>query len=264
MTGGLAQLQLPASWRTLDFISDVHLDVGAPQTHGAWSAYMASTPADALFILGDLFEVWVGDDLLEQPQEHFAAQCALSLRQAGQRLKLFFMHGNRDFLVGAALLARCHATLLADPCLLRHADQSWLLSHGDALCLDDAPYLAFRQQVRSASWQEEFLARPLSERQALARQMRERSQQQQAQRWADGGGYAEVDAQAARSSLQQAGSSTLIHGHTHRPARHELGQGLAREVLSDWDAAAEPPRAQVLRLSIEAGQPARLERLNLA
>jgi UDP-2,3-diacylglucosamine hydrolase len=118
--------------------------------------------------------------------------------------------------------------------------------------------------VRSAIWQEEFLARPLSDRQALARQMRQRSQQQQAQRWADGGGYAEVDAQAARSSLQQASSNTLIHGHTHRPARHELGQGLAREVLSDWDAAAEPPRAQVLRLSIEAGQPARLERLNLA
>ncbi len=163
-----------------------------------------------------------------------------------------------------SLLARCHATLLADPCLISGAEQSWLLSHGDALCLDDVPYLAFRQQVRSAIWQEEFLARPLSERQALARQMRERSQQQQAQRWSDGGGYAEVDAQAARSSLQQASSSTLIHGHTHRPARHELGQGLAREVLSDWDAAAEPPRAQVLRLSLEAGQPARLERLNLA
>jgi len=267
MTGGLAQLQLPENWRTLDFLSDVHLDAGAPQTHAVWSSYMADSPADALFILGDLFEVWIGDDLLDapdaQPQADFVAQCVHSLRQAGQRLRLFFMHGNRDFLVGPALLARCHATLLADPCLLTSAGDSWLLAHGDALCLDDLPYQAFRQQVRSAAWQEAFLARPLSERQALARQMRERSQQQQAQRWADGGGYAEVDAQAARGSLQQAGSKTLIHGHTHRPARHELGQGLAREVLSDWDVQAQPPRAQLLRLHLEPGQPAQLERLNL-
>lgn len=262
MNSALAQLQLPISWRTLDFISDVHLDASAPQTQAAWSAYMAATPADALFILGDLFEVWVGDDLLEQPQERFAAQCVHSLSQAGQRLKLFFMHGNRDFLVGPALLARCQATLLDDPCLLLGQEQSWLLSHGDALCLDDEPYLAFRQQVRNPAWQKAFLARPLAERQEMARQVRERSQQQ-AQRWADGGGYAEVDAQAARDCLQLAGCSTLIHGHTHRPARHELGQGLAREVLSDWDAGVEPARAQVLRLSLQPGRPAQLERLNL-
>ena len=266
MAGGLAQLQLPSSWRILDFISDVHLEAGSPQTHAAWSAYMAGTPADALFILGDLFEVWVGDDLLQaspQPQAQFAAQCVDSLRQTGQRLKLFFMHGNRDFLVGPKLLAHCQATLLDDPCLLKTDAQSWLLSHGDALCLDDQPYLAFRQQVRSPAWQQAFLARPLAERQSLAREMRERSQAQQAQRWAEGGGYAEVDAQAARRILQQADSSTLIHGHTHRPARHELGQGLAREVLSDWDMQAQPPRAQCLRLRLGPGPSARLERLNL-
>lgn len=263
MTSGLRELELPASWHTLDFISDVHLDAQDPLTHAAWSAYMAATPADAVFILGDLFEVWVGDDLLDAPEPQFAAQCVESLSQAGRRLSLFFMHGNRDFLVGPALLERCHATLLSDPCLLRGAGQCWLLSHGDALCLDDQPYLTFRQQVRSAAWQQAFLARPLAERQALAREMRERSQQQQAQRWADGGGYAEVDAQAARSSLQQAGSKTLIHGHTHRPAHHDLGQGLAREVLSDWDAQAVPARAQVLRLSLQPGSSAQLERLSL-
>lgn len=263
MEAGLSELVAPEHWRTLDFISDIHLEPGSPQTHTLWADYITGTPADALFILGDLFEVWVGDDVLDQEPEGFAAQCTQTLAQAGRRLALFLMRGNRDFLMGARLMQRCHATALADPCRLLIHGQPWLLAHGDALCLDDKPYLEFRRQVRSQAWQAQFLARPLDERQALARQMRQHSQQQQALRSARGDGYAEVDAPAAVSNLQRAGASTLIHGHTHRPARHELGAGLAREVLSDWDAQDKPPRAQVLRLSLTQGRPVQLQRIEL-
>ena len=263
MSNSLRELKVPGHWRTLDFISDIHLEAQSPQTHAAWATYLATTPADAVFILGDLFEVWVGDDLLQEPNAVFAGQCVQSLRDAGQRLKLFFMHGNRDFLIGADFLAQCQASLLDDPCVLSTADQRWLLSHGDAWCLDDAPYLAFRAQVRSPAWQAQFLSQPLAQRQAMARQMREHSQRQQAERWQQGAGYVDVDQGAAKQALEQAGASTLIHGHTHRPARHDLGHGLAREVLSDWDAQATPPRAQVLRLSLPAGLAPRLERLPL-
>jgi UDP-2,3-diacylglucosamine hydrolase len=113
--------------------------------------------------------------------------------------------------------------------------------------------------VRSERWQQAFLGKPLAQRQDIARQLRAQSQQQQAQRWARGEGYAEVDAQAARQALQDAQAHTLIHGHTHRPARHELGDGLAREVLSDWDAQ----RAQVLRMTVTAQGDCVLQRLSL-
>jgi UDP-2,3-diacylglucosamine hydrolase len=169
------------------------------------------------------------------------------------------MHGNRDFLLGSQLLAHCQGQLLDDPCVLTVGKQRWLLAHGDALCLDDRSYLAFRAQVRSQPWQQAFLSKPLSQRQDIARQLRAQSQQEQAQRWARGEGYAEVDEQAARQALQDAQAHTLIHGHTHRPARHELGEGLAREVLSDWDAQ----RAQVLRLSRTAQGQCELQRLSL-
>jgi UDP-2,3-diacylglucosamine hydrolase len=259
VTAGLRELQAPETWRTLDFISDLHLHAGDAQTQEVWANYMASTPADALFILGDLFEVWVGDDLLHAPGQAFATECADVLRASGQRLALFLMHGNRDFLLGSQLLAHCQGQLLDDPCVLTVGKQRWLLAHGDALCLDDHSYLAFRAQVRSQPWQQAFLSKPLSQRQEIARQLRAQSQQEQAQRWARGEGYAEVDEQAARQALQDAQAHTLIHGHTHRPARHELGEGLAREVLSDWDAQ----RAQVLRLSRTAQGQCELQRLSL-
>jgi UDP-2,3-diacylglucosamine hydrolase len=194
-------------------------------------------------MLGDLFEVWVGDDALGTAS--FEQRCAQTLHQAANRLALFFMHGNRDFLVGPALMAHCRATLLADPAVLTFGGQRWLLSHGDALCLDDVDYLKFRQQVRGPAWQAAFLAKPLAERQAIARHMREQSQAHQ-QTAAD---YADVDSAAARQWLHAAGASTLIHGHTHKPGAHDLGDGLSRHVLSDWDAGATTPRADALRLS---------------
>ena len=243
----VAELAAAPAWRTVDFISDLHLSAGEPATFAAFQRYLDTTPADAVFILGDLFEVWVGDDVAGagQAEASFEDRCAGELRQAAQRLALFFMHGNRDFLVGPAFMAYCHATLLDDPTVLRFAGERWLLSHGDALCLADTDYMQFRRQVRSAAWQQSFLARPLPERQAIARGIR---QQREARKRA-GADYADVDAGAARQWLEVAKARTLIHGHTHKPAEHDLGDGFSRVVLSDWDAQAAVPRADVLRLS---------------
>lgn len=260
------ELDAPASWRTLEFISDVHLQAAEPATARMWAHYLSQTRADAVFILGDLFEAWIGDDLLgaDDPAADFARHCVQALQATSRRCALFFMHGNRDFLAGPALMQACGARQLDDPTVLVIDQKRYLLAHGDALCLDDPAYLQFRAQVRTAAWQQAFLAQPLPERQALARQMRQQSQEAQSKRHSGGLGYAEVDAAACRQALQQAGAATLLHGHTHRPARHDLGAGLSREVLSDWDAEGLPPRAQLLRLQRQAGQEPRLERCNLA
>lgn len=238
-----AEITAPASWRTVDFISDLHLQANEPATADVWRHYLGHTPAEAVFILGDLFEVWVGDDVARPAS--FESVCADTLAHAASQRDIFFMHGNRDFLVGDALMARCGTRLLADPCVLVFDNRRWLLSHGDALCLDDAPYQQFRRLVRSENWQADFLAKPLLERQAIARGLRQQSeaQKQTAAAWAD------ADDAMTRRWLADARASTLIHGHTHRPADHELGNGCQRVVLSDWDAAASPPRAQVLRLT---------------
>ena len=244
----LAEINAPASWCTVDFISDLHLQASEPSTFDAWRHYLQHTPADAVFILGDLFEVWVGDDVVNDTTANaprFEAQCAEILQTAGQRLALFFMHGNRDFLVGQALMAHCHAQLLHDPCTLVFMQQRWLLSHGDALCLDDEPYQQFRRLVRSAPWQTGFLDQPLAVRQAMARHMR---QQSEASKQATTT-FADADTAMALGWLADARAQTLIHGHTHQPADHVLNDHQRRVVLSDWDAAATPPRAEVLRLT---------------
>lgn len=239
-----AELVAPAAWRTVDLLSDLHLQADEPATFEAWRGYLATTPADALFILGDLFEVWVGDDAAALPG--FEAQCADLLRAASRRRPIFVMHGNRDFLVGADFAMRCGLTLLDDPTVLVLHGERWLLSHGDTLCLEDTDYLKFRAEVRTPAWQQAFLAQPLETRRTLARAMRTKSE---ARKSTPGMVWADVDAGAARDWLGRAKARTLIHGHTHRPAEHALGDGLRRIVLSDWDAAADPPRAQVLRLS---------------
>ena len=258
----MATLQAPAAWATVDFISDLHLRAEEPATFAAWANYLRSTPADAIFLLGDVFEVWVGDDVLSDPtsrqtlqDERFEARCVREMAAAAQRLSLFFMHGNRDFLVGQAMMTSCGASLLADPTVLAFSGQRWLLSHGDALCLDDTEYLQFRRQVHQPAWQDAFLAKPLAEREAIARSLRTQSEA----RKHSVATYADVDNAAARQWLQAAGAHTLIHGHTHRPATHDLGHGLQRVVLSDWDADATPPRAEVLRLNASG-----LQRLPLA
>ena len=238
------ELAAPSHWRTVDFMADLHLQATEPATVAAFEQYLQTTDANAVFILGDLFEVWVGDDAIDEPGSFEARGCA-ALQAASRRLQLYFMHGNRDFLAGAGFLARCGLSGLADPTVLSFCGQRYLLSHGDLLCLDDVDYQRFRLQARSAPWQERFLALPLAERRAQARGIRQVSEA----RKQSAAMYADVDGPAAAAWLRAAGASTLVHGHTHRPAEHALAPGLRRVVLSDWDAAAQPPRAEVLRLS---------------
>lgn len=237
------ELIAPSHWRTVDIISDLHLHPDDAATCAAWQHYLQHTPADAVLMLGDLFEVWVGDDALQAPGS-FESQCAATLQAASQRLALFFMAGNRDFLVGAAFAALCGVQLLADPTLFCWQGQCLLLSHGDALCLEDVDYQRFRLLARSAAWQAQFLAQPLATRRAQARSIRQESEA----RKQSGASYADVDSASAIAWLQATEAGILIHGHTHRPAQHQLTPHLQRVVLTDWDATAKPPRAQALRL----------------
>ena len=249
---GCATLDAPSHWRVVDVISDLHLKVSDTATFAAWQHYMAHTPADAVFILGDLFEVWVGDDVLNQPtgqNPSFEAQCQQVLASAAVRLSLYFMHGNRDFLLGKDFAQGALMALLADPTVLTFDAQRWLLTHGDALCLDDVDYQRFRAIVRHPAWQDDFLTRPLPERQRFARELRAQSESLKA----TSSTFADVDKAAARAWLHAASASVLIHGHTHRPGQERLQPlcepPLQRLVLSDWDASAQPPRLQALRLN---------------
>jgi UDP-2,3-diacylglucosamine hydrolase len=255
MAGATGVVSTPASWRAIDFISDLHLQAAHSATYEAWQHYMAHTPADAVFILGDLFEVWVGDDIVEAANDSEAAfirHCQHILQTTAQRLPVYFIHGNRDFLLGQDFAQACSMTLLPDPTVLNFDNQRWLLSHGDALCLGDVDYQQFRQQVRSRAWQADFLTKPLAQRQAIAHGLRTQSES----RKTSGASYADADKNMALQWINTAQATTLIHGHTHQPADHTLlsleGRPVRRLVLSDWDAEAVPPRLEVLRLALGA------------
>jgi UDP-2,3-diacylglucosamine hydrolase len=169
-------------------------------------------------------------------------------------MPVYFMCGNRDFLVGADLLKASGMHGLSDPTVLdlgatgNAQPTRILLSHGDALCLDDHDYLAFRAQVRQPEWQATFLAKPLAERQAYARDVRNKSEALKRSHTTQAAftGYADVDSQAAIAWLKTADAQVLLHGHTHKPAAHDLGDGLSRWVLSDWHADSQPPRLEVV------------------
>jgi len=236
-------------WDLIDFISDIHLRRDDAATAAIWRRYLLQTPADAVFILGDLFELWVGDDMVEQAGgASFESDCVQTMRQAASQRSVRLMCGNRDFLMGSRLLALTGAQALPDPCVLAIHGTRYLLSHGDALCTGDTEYQALRQRLRSAAWQQDFLGQTLAQRLALGRELRAQSQRVQEQR-SRSAQWFDVEADAARAWLVQNRCTRLIHGHTHQPGVHDLGDGLQRWVLSDWDARAEPPRAQVLRLS---------------
>lgn len=239
------ELIAPQGWRSIDFISDLHLCEAMPRTFDAWADHLRHTPADAVFMLGDLFELWVGDDMRSRP---FEQRCLDVLAEAASRRHTAFMAGNRDFLLGGAMLRDSGMAALPDPTLLSAWGRRVLLSHGDALCLDDKPYQAFRAEVRSARWQQQFLARPLAERLAIAAQIRQASQANHERRQFDGDAGADVDFAEAVAWLQKMDAHELVHGHTHRPGSETLAPGYERHVLSDWDLDTAQ-RAQVLRLS---------------
>ena len=250
----MPQLIAPAHWHTVEFISDLHLDPGEPATVQAWRDYLASSTADAIFLLGDIFEVWVGDDALLEPAS-FEAECASTLRATSAKRSLFFMVGNRDFLAGDAFLQATGMTGLADPTVLVWGERRIVLSHGDALCLDDMEYQKFRTISRSAAWQQQLLSQPLAVRRAIGKSARSESEQ----RKQSAAPYADADTAMSTAWLEQAQAQWLIHGHTHRPAEHSLppdaqGQARTRIVLSDWHIDSHVHRAEVLRVTQQGWQ----------
>jgi UDP-2,3-diacylglucosamine hydrolase len=240
-------LQAPSQWQAIDLVSDLHLCAALPKTFAAFAQHLIHTPADAVFILGDLFEVWVGDDM---GALGFERNCVELLAQVAHQKPLGLMVGNRDFLLGPAFFAQTGCWSLPDPTALSAWGQQVLLSHGDALCLSDLPYQAFRKQVRSAAWQAEFLARPLADRLQIAADIRRASQ---GRRQFDGAADADLDIPAMLALLRRTSAPTLVHGHTHRPGSETLAPGFERHVLSDWDLD-HGQRAEVLRWTAQGLQ----------
>ena len=233
-------LRLADSCASVAFVSDLHLCEEVPHTAAAFSGLLASFEHDALFILGDLFEAWVGDELLDSP---FEARCAQQLAALAARIPVHVMRGNRDFLLGPRFFEETGSMELADPTVLCGFGERLLLTHGDALCVDDTGYQRFRAEVRSLDWQQEFLSRPFEARLAAAKQMRMASLAHQAASLA----WVDADAHLAAQWMQDARAETLVHGHTHRPSSGPLGPVPLRHVLSDWDLDhAHAHRAEVM------------------
>lgn len=218
--------------RTL-FISDLHLDESRPAIVAQFERFLDEVVpgADALYILGDLFEYWVGDDAIALP---FPARIAARLKAAAARVPVSFMHGNRDFVAAAGFSAGTGARLIADPTEIDLYGTRTLLLHGDTLCTDDAAYQAFRAQVRDPRWQAAALARPIDERIAIAQEMRLKSEgAKQGKAMA----IMDVASAAVERAFAESGCTQMIHGHTHRPARHVHSVGgveRVRWVLADW------------------------------
>jgi UDP-2,3-diacylglucosamine hydrolase len=215
------------------FVSDLHLDDARPHIVDDFERFCAgeARSADALYILGDLFEAYIGDD----DDAALNARVARALRGAADAgAPVYFVVGNRDFLLGEAYARRCGMGLVDDGAVIDLHGTPTLILHGDVLCTDDDAYLAFRKQVRDPAWQQAFLARPLRERRAFAAQARDASR---AHTSSTDMAIMDVNPQAVENALRQAGVTRMIHGHTHRPAIHEFtldGKPAQRLVLGDW------------------------------
>jgi len=215
------------------FVSDLHLDDARPHIVASFERFCAgeAREADALYVLGDLFEAYLGDD----DDAALNARVAAALRGvADAGVPVHFIVGNRDFLLGEDYARRCAMDLLDDGTVIDLHGTPTLILHGDVLCTDDAAYLAFREQVRDPAWQRAFLARPLAERRAFAAQARDASR---AHTSSADMAIMDVNRHAVESALRDAGVTRMIHGHTHRPAIHDFtldGQTARRIVLGDW------------------------------
>ncbi len=217
----------------IHFISDLHL---SPQSPGATRIFLKyitgpAREATSLYILGDLFETWIGDD--DDDAYHGGIIQALhAASEAG--LAIYLLHGNRDFLLGEVFAAASGSQILSDPHVLSLPSWQFVLTHGDALCTEDGEYLAFRRQVRSPEWQATFLAKPLAERRAIAAYLRDQSEMNKQGKASD---LMDVNPGETDDFIRQNGYATLIHGHTHRPAKHDHfvdGIHVERWVLADW------------------------------
>ncbi len=233
------------------FISDLHLSTAHPQSTEQFLRFAAEVApaAEALYVLGDLFEYWAGDDDLDDP---FHQRITGTLRDlTAQGTRVFIMRGNRDLLMNQELCSACGAWLLDDPTLLDLYGTPTLISHGDALCTDDVEYQRFRELVRSRDWQSQFLAQPLAQRKAQIEKIREQSE---AQKRGKDMAIMDVNTEAVNDLLRQNRYPRLIHGHTHRPARHLHhldGHTCERWVLGDWDHRANALRCDGSGISWE-------------
>jgi UDP-2,3-diacylglucosamine hydrolase len=217
------------------FISDLHLHDSRPAINALFFRFLKerATEGAALYILGDLFEYWVGDDQLDH--DPLARQVADGLRRLPDAgVPVYFMHGNRDFLIGDRFAREAGLTLLPDPTSITVQEQRLLLLHGDTLCTGDTAYQQFRIQARDPEWQRDVLARPYEERIRFARTLRMQSDSEKAEKAED---IMDVSSATVVAVLRANAYPTMIHGHTHRPAKHHHaidGRDCVRWVLSDW------------------------------
>ena len=226
------------------FVSDIHLAPELPATTSAFlhflQQYTAGVPQ--LYILGDLFEYWIGDDDMADEYHQKIIRALKSVSDAGTQL--FWVAGNRDFLIGRKFIQATGMLALQDPTTITITDKSVTICHGDTLCTDDTDYIEFRSKVRNPIWQQEFLSLPLSKRKSIARDMRTNSRKVQSKKSI---AIMDVNIQAVTALQEQTGSSVLIHGHTHRPAVH-ISDSKYRYVLPDWDCDAVASRGGWLAL----------------
>ena len=216
------------------FISDLHLTEERPEANERFIGFLEDQArhAGALYILGDFFEYWIGDDDLGRPFNAVVAGLLKALSQKG--VQVSFMHGNRDFLIGERFCAATGARLLEDPAVVSVEGERTLLMHGDTLCTDDIEYQSWRRKARDPAFQASFLAKPLEERRRLILTMREKSKDAVQGKSAE---IMDVNDEAVREALRRHGVRRLIHGHTHRPGRHDVevdGKRRSRWVLPDW------------------------------
>jgi UDP-2,3-diacylglucosamine hydrolase len=216
------------------FISDLHLSAERPAITALFLEFLRTRArqAEALYILGDLFEYWIGDDTAQQPEYQPLIAGLRELTAAGVPVRV--MHGNRDFLLGSEFERQTGAQLLPDPSIVELYGEPVLLMHGDTLCTDDLPYLKFRQMVRNPAWVQMFLGKPVAERVVIVREYREVSKAATAAKKPE---IMDVNPAAVETALRSHGVRHLIHGHTHRPAQHTLmldGATVRRTVLGDW------------------------------
>jgi UDP-2,3-diacylglucosamine hydrolase len=216
------------------FISDLHLSPDTPEATDSLLRFLRekAPAAAALYVLGDLFEYWIGDEGLAQPFAQEVARAFHALTKGG--VPVYFMHGNRDFLLGERFALASGMTLLSDPAIVDLYGTRTLLMHGDTLCSDDVEYQKFRAMVRNPAWQQAFLAKPLDERVRMAREVRGKSEQAKQVKDMT---IMDVTPATVDETFRRNEYARMIHGHTHRPARHEHkvdGRTCERWVLADW------------------------------
>jgi UDP-2,3-diacylglucosamine hydrolase len=214
------------------FISDLHLLPGESKAHTLFMRFLdeVASGTENLYILGDFLEVWWGDD---DPAEGYQPLFN-RLQDQAEISNVFFMHGNRDFMIGQDLAERCNFTIIEDPHLIRLGDMSVLLMHGDTLCTDDVDYQKFRQMVRNPLWKQEIMKKTLQERYQLAQSIRENSKLSTSNKAED---IMDVNQQEVERVFKEYQADAIIHGHTHRPAVHSYtidGRERKRYVLGDW------------------------------